>query len=394
MSSPDPFIPYGRQDIAPEDVDAVVEVLRSPWLTQGPNIGRFEDTLKAWCGVPHAVAVNSATSALHIACLALGLGPGDLAWTVPISFVASANCALYCGAEVDFVDVDPLTGNIDPAALEAKLAEADRAGRLPKLVIPVLYTGRPYDQARVAEICGRYGVKIIEDASHAIGAIGAGGETVGNCRWADICVFSFHPVKIVTTGEGGALTTRSDALAERLQDLRSHGITKDAGRMEQVDLGAWYYEQHSLGFNYRITDMQAALGASQMQRLAAFVERRNQLAERYDELLAPLPLTRPPLPGEDGSRSSWHLYPIHTGTADRRRAWFDGLRAKNLGVQVHYIPIHHQPYYRALGFAPGMFPGAERFYEGTLSIPMFAAMSDSEQDRVVAAIADVARETN
>lgn len=394
MPSSDTFIPYGRQDIAPEDVDAVAEVLRSEWLTQGPNVGAFEDALKESSGAAYAVAVNSATSALHIACLALDLGPGDLAWTVPISFVASANCIRYCGAEVDFVDVDRETGNIDPDALEAKLAEADRSGRLPNLIIPVLFTGRPYDQPRIAAICARHGVKIIEDASHAIGALGAGGEPVGNCRWADISVFSFHPVKIVTTGEGGAALTCNPELAQRLQDFRSHGVTRDPGRLHDPDVGSWYYEQHSLGFNYRMTDMQAALGTSQMKRLEAFVVQRNALAARYDELLARLPLARPPLVTGDGSRSSWHLYPIHVGTAERRRAWFDGLRARNIGVQVHYIPIHYQPYYRDLGFKPGTFPAAEHFYAGALSIPMFAAMTNAEQDRVVAAIGEVAHETN
>lgn len=387
-------IPYGRQDIASEDIDAVAEVLRSDWLTQGPAVGRFEDAIAAWCGAPFALAMNSATSALHVACLALGLGRGDLAWTVPISFVASANCILYCGAEVDFVDVDPIDGNIDPAALEAKLAEADRAGRLPKVLIPVLFTGRPYDQARIAELCGRYGVRIIEDASHAIGAIGAQGEVVGSCRWADVCVFSFHPVKIVTTGEGGVATARDEALARRMQDLRSHGITKAPDRLEQDDPGGWYYEQHDLGFNYRMTDMQAALGASQMRRLDAFVERRNALVLRYETLLASLPVERPPLVDTPGARSSWHLYPLHTGDLVRRRAFFDKLRARSIGVQVHYIPIHHQPYYRALGFEPGMFPGAERFYAGALSIPLFSAMTEAQQDRVVAAVAEVSREIN
>ncbi len=387
-------IPYGRQDIASEDVDAVIDVLRSDWLTQGPAIGRFEGAIASWCQVPFAVAMNSATSALHVACLALGVGPGDLGWTVPISFVASANCILYCGAEVDFVDVDPVDGNIDPAALEAKLAEADRAGRLPKVLIPVLFTGRPYDQARIAELCARYGVKIIEDASHAIGARGAGGEVVGSCRWADICVFSFHPVKIVTTAEGGVATTRDAELAQRLQDFRSHGITKAPERLEEQDPGAWYYEQHALGFNYRMTDMQAALGASQMRRLDEFVERRNALVLRYEELLARLPIERPPLVDTPGARSSWHLYPIHTGDLSRRRMYFDKLRARNIGVQVHYIPIHHQPYYRALGFRPGMFPGAERFYAGALSIPLFSAMTEDQQDRVVAAIGEVSREIN
>ncbi len=390
------MIPYGRQDISDEDVAAVVATLKSDWLTQGPAIPAFEQAVMAACDAPYAVAVNSATSALHIACLALGVGPGDTVWTVPISFVASSNCALYCGAGIDFVDVDPVTGNIDPAALEAKLIEAERSGALPKVLIPVLYTGRPHDQARVHALCVRYGVRIIEDASHAIGGRGEGGEPVGSCRWSDITIFSFHPVKIVTTAEGGMAMTRDPELATRLQDLRSHGITKDPARMVEPDAGGWYYEQHSLGLNYRITDLQATLGISQMQRLAPFIERRNQIADRYDALLAEFPLGRPPLERGTGAVSAWHLYVIQLDPANDgavRRAWFDGLRARGIGVQVHYIPIHYQPYYQQLGFRRGMFPAAERFYNGALSIPMFAAMTDAEQDRVVAAIGEVAGET-
>lgn len=391
------MIPYGRQDISDSDVEAVAAVLRSDFLTQGPVVPRFEAAVAQHAGVPYAVAMNSATSALHIACLALGVGQGDIVWTVPISFVASSNCALYCGASVDFVDVDSLTGNIDPAALEAKLIDADRDGKLPKVLIPVLLSGRPHDQARVAELCARYGVKIIEDASHAIGASGAGGETIGNCRWCDITVFSFHPVKIVTTAEGGMATTRDPELADRLQRLRSHGITKDPARLQEPDAGGWYYEQHDLGYNYRITDLQAALGVSQVERLEAFVARRNEIAERYDAVLADLPLTRPPLVTEPGALSAWHLYIIGLDPAAEgamRRAWFDGLRARGVGVQVHYIPIHHQPYYQSLGFRRGMFPAAERFYAGALSIPMYSAMTDAQQDQVVAAITEVARDAS
>ncbi|HKR25252.1 MAG TPA: UDP-4-amino-4,6-dideoxy-N-acetyl-beta-L-altrosamine transaminase [Allosphingosinicella sp.] len=395
MSNIDPVLPYGRQHVTDEDVAAVAEVLRSDWLTQGPQVEEFEAAIHAVCGAPYVVAVNSATSALHIACLALGVGPGDLVWTVPISFVASANCALYCGAEVDFVDVEADTANIDPEALAEKLSQAERTGRLPKVLIPVLFTGRPHDQPRVKALCDRYGVKIIEDASHAIGARGPGGEPVGSCRWSDITIFSFHPVKIVTTGEGGAAATRDPALAQRMAELRTHGITKERGRLDDPAAGGWYHEQQGLGFNYRLTDIQAALGTSQMTRLEQYVVRRNELAERYDALLAAMPLTRPPIPSGNGVRSAWHLYVIGLDPAEdgaMRRIWYDGLRARGIGVQVHYIPIHWQPYYRSLGFSRGMFPAAERFYEGALSIPMFAAMTRAEQDRVVAAIEDVARE--
>ena len=393
MSNSEAFLPYGRQDISDEDVAAVVDALKSDWLTQGPAIPAFEAAMMAASGAPYAVAVSNATAALHIACLALGVGEGDIVWTVPISFVASANCALYCGAGVDFVDVDPATGNIDPAALEAKLADAERVGALPKVLIPVLFTGRPHNQARIFDLCGRYGVRIIEDASHAIGARGQDGEPVGNCRWCDIAVFSFHPVKIITTAEGGMATTAHPELAQKLADFRSHGITKDPARMGEDDPGGWYYEQHRLGLNYRMTDLQAALGVSQMARLAPFLARRNALAERYDALLARLPLSRPSLVHEPGMVSSWHLYVIQLDPADggsKRRKWFDALRARDIGVQVHYIPIHYQPYYQALGFRRGMFPAAERFYDGALSIPMFAAMTDAQQDRVVAAIGEVA----
>ena len=388
-------IPYSRQQIEPEDVEAVSRVLLSSHLTQGGEIPRFEEAIASLHGAAHGIAVCNATAALHIACVALGVGPGDSVWTSPISFVASANCALYCGAEVDFVDVEADTANIDPEALAEKLSQAERTGRLPKVLIPVLFTGRPHDQPRVKALCDRYGVKIIEDASHAIGARGPGGEPVGSCRWSDITIFSFHPVKIVTTGEGGAAATRDPALAQRMAELRTHGITKERGRLDDPAAGGWYHEQQGLGFNYRLTDIQAALGTSQMTRLEAYVVRRNELAERYDALLAAMPLTRPPIPSGNGVRSAWHLYVIGLDPAEdgaMRRIWYDGLRARGIGVQVHYIPIHWQPYYRSLGFSRGMFPAAERFYEGALSIPMFAAMTRAEQDRVVAAIEDIARE--
>jgi UDP-4-amino-4,6-dideoxy-N-acetyl-beta-L-altrosamine transaminase len=383
------FIPYGRQSISENDIQAVVEVLRSDWLTQGPSVELFERTIAGYCGVSHAVAVNSATSALHIACLAAGLGPGDTLWTSPNTFVASANCALYCGARVDFVDIDPRTYNMSVDALQEKLTKAEDAGCLPKVVIPVHFAGQPCEMLRIAELASRYGFTVIEDASHAIGGKYLG-EPVGNCRYADMTVFSFHPVKIVTTGEGGVVTTNNRELHQRLVRLRSHGITRDPALMQGESHGDWYYQQVELGYNYRMTDMQAVLGASQMSRIDEFVTRRHALVNRYNRLLGGMPLV---LPWQDSAGySAYHLYVVRVAsdrTAISRRQAFAALRAANIGVNVHYIPVHTQPYYRQMGFAEGMFPQAEKYYSEALSLPMFPAMTDTQQDRVVAVLHDI-----
>jgi UDP-4-amino-4,6-dideoxy-N-acetyl-beta-L-altrosamine transaminase len=380
------MIPYGRQWIDEADVEAVVAILRSDWLTQGPAVGRLEAAFTRLCNVPHAVAVNSATSALHIACLAIGAGPGDVVWTVPNTFVASANCARLCGADVDFVDIDPGTYNISVPALEARLRAAKTAGRLPKAVIPVHFSGRAPDQQAIWSLAKDYGFCVIEDASHSVGAT-HGGEPVGSCRWSDIAVFSFHPVKIVTTAEGGLATTRDTALAERMARLRTHGITKDPALLSRPDEGAWYYEQIELGLNYRLTDMQAALGLSQLRRLGDFLRRRRELVARYDRLLADVPVTRPLIDLLD--ESAWHLYVIRIDpkrAGRTRRQVYDAMRAAGIGVQVHYIPVHLQPYYRALGFKPGHCPAAEHYSEEALSLPLYPALSDGDQDKVVDAL--------
>lgn len=377
------MIPYGRQDISDADVAAVVEVLRSDFLTQGPAVPRFEAAVAAATGAAHAVASNSATSSLHVACLALGLGPGDVLWTVPNTFVASANVAILCGADADFVDTTPDTYLMDPAALEAKLDAAAAGGRLPKIVMPVHFAGQSCDMARIGAACARHGVRVVEDASHAIGARWRG-RPVGDCAHSDVCVFSFHPVKIVTTAEGGCATTQDAELAARMAMLRSHGVTRDADRMRFESPGGWYYEQVDLGPNYRMTEMQAALGASQMTRLDAFVARRNALAARYDRLLADLPLVRP-AQGEE-SYSSYHLYPIQV--EDRARV-FAALRERGIGVNVHYIPVHTQPFWRDRGFAPGDFPNAEAYYDRAISIPLYAGLSEADQDAVVAALTEI-----
>lgn len=378
------MIPYGRQDISEDDIAAVVAVLRSDYLTQGPMVPAFERSVAEAVGAAHAVAVNSATSALHVACMALGLGPGDLLWTVPNTFVASANCALYCGASVDFVDIDPLTYVMSVPALEAKLAQARAAGRLPKVLVPVHLCGQSCDMAAIGALARAHGVRVIEDASHAIGARYQG-LPVGDCRFSDICVFSFHPVKIITTAEGGLATTQDAELAHAMELARSHGITRDATRMTQVPDGPWYYQQIALGYNYRMTELQAALGQSQMTRLGQIVARRQALAARYDTLLSNLAVTRPAQ--SPNTASSWHLYVIRVAAA-RHRAVFEGLRAGGISVNLHYIPVHTQPYYRAMGFAPGMFPNAEAYYSEAISIPLYYGLTEADQDRVVAVLAD------
>ena len=377
------MIPYGRQDITQADIDAVVAVLQSDFLTQGPQVPAFEQALAQKVGAKHAVAVNSATSALHIACLALDLGPGDWLWTSPITFVASANCALYCGAQVDFVDIDPRTYNLDPAALEAKLVEAEKAGRLPKIVVPVHLCGQPCDLEAIHALAQRYGFKVIEDASHAIGGRYKG-EYVGNCRYSDITVFSFHPVKIITTAEGGMATTNDDALAARMALLRSHGVTRDPALMTHAPDGPWYYQQVDLGFNYRMTELQAALGISQMQRLDGYVAKRHQIAQRYDALLADLPFVIP-WQHPDGY-SGLHLYVVRLRLDQIKathRQVFESLRQQGIGVNLHYIPVHTQPYYQAMGFKVGDFPQAERYYHEAISLPMFQSLTVAQQDEVV-----------
>ena len=377
------MIPYGRQDVTHADIDAVIEVLRSDYLTQGPMVPRFEQAVAHSCGAGHAIAVNSATSALHIACLAVGLGPGDWLWTSPITFVASANCALYCGAQVDFVDIDPRTSNICPRGLEAKLAEAGRAGRLPKVVVPVHFSGEPCDMEAIHALSVKYGFRVIEDASHAIGGKYRE-EPIGSCRHSDIAVFSFHPVKIITTAEGGMALTRNEALAQRMALLRSHGITRDPALMAGAPHGAWYYEQLDLGYNYRMTDLQAALGISQISRLDTYVARRHELAERYDSALADLPVTAPRR--DPDSRSALHLYVIRLqleSIGKSRCQIFDELREVGVGVNVHYIPVHLQPYYQKMGFARGDFPEAERYYGEAISLPMYPGLTDARQDEVI-----------
>lgn len=383
------MIPYGHQDITQADIDAVVQVMRSEYLTQGPAVPRFEQAVGERVRARHAVAVNSATSALHIACAALGLGPGDWLWTVPNTFVASANCGRYCGADVDFVDIDPVTWNLSVPRLEEKLRQAETAGRLPRIVVPVHFAGQPTDQEAIWDLAQRYGFKVLEDASHAVGAA-RNGEPIGSCRWSNITVFSFHPVKIVTSGEGGMALTNDAELAARLRMLRSHGITREPARFGPAPpaaRGAWYYEQQLLGFNYRITDIQAALGASQMERLASYVDRRNVLAGRYQRALHDLPLRLPSVRAEN--RSAFHLYVIRlnaAGLSRTHREVFDELRLQGIGVNLHYMPVHLQPYYRDRGFLPGQFPEAEAHGREAITLPLFAGLSEETQDEVVGCV--------
>lgn len=377
------MIPYGRQDISQQDIDAVVEVLQSDFLTQGPKVPAFEQSVMDACNAKYAVAVNSATSALHIACLALGLGEGDWLWTTPNTFVASANCGLYCGAQVDFVDIDPRTYNMSAKTLEQKLVIAQKEGSLPKIVIPVHFSGQPCDMAAIHALSQKYGFKIIEDASHAIGGKYKD-ESIGNCRYSDITVFSFHPVKIVTTAEGGVAVTNDTKLANQLNLLRSHGITREEGLMTKPGDGPWYYQQIELGYNYRMTDMQAALGVSQMQRLDEYVDKRHELAERYNELLKELPITLP-WQHED-SYSGLHLYVIrlHLDKISKTHLdVFNGMREAGILVNLHYIPVHLQPYYQEMGFNEGQFPEAEQYYKEAISLPMFPTMTEEQQNQVV-----------
>jgi UDP-4-amino-4,6-dideoxy-N-acetyl-beta-L-altrosamine transaminase len=380
------MIPYGRQDVTEEDIAAVATVLRSDFLTQGPAVSGFEAAVAEATGAREVVAVSSATAALHVAYLALGLGPGDRLWTSPNTFLATANAALYCGATVDFVDIDARSYCMSPDALAAKLEAAERDGTLPKIVAPVHFAGQAHALGAIKALGDRYGFRIVEDASHAIGA-SYRGRPVGDGRHSDICVFSFHPVKIVTTGEGGVCTTRDPELAVRMRELRSHGMTRDPARMEWASEGPWYYQQIALGLNYRITDIQAALGTSQMRRLAAYVDRRHERAARYGALLANEAVTTPWQDPE--GRSALHLYPIRLkrdAIGRTRREVFEAMRSSGIGVNVHYIPVHLQPFYRKLGFAEGQFPEAEAYYAEALTLPLYATLSEADQDTVVEAL--------
>lgn len=379
------MIPYGRQSISEEDIDAVVDVLRSDWLTQGPSVEAFEGLVAARVGAKHAVAVANGTAALHLAMLAAGVGPGETVWTSPITFVASANCALYVGASVDFVDIESDTALMDAEELERKLDASAAAGSLPKAIVAVHLGGQPCDMARIRTAAKRYGATVIEDAAHAIGG-SYGRSAVGACEFSDMTTFSFHPVKVVTTGEGGMITTNDDELAQRLRLARTHGVTRDPALMSREPDGPWYYEQIALGYNYRITDFQCALGISQMRRLDEFVARREELAARYDALLANLPVT--PLAQRPGRSSGWHLYVITVSpeAEHSRRKVFDSLREAGVGANVHYIPVHLQPYYLALGFEVGDFPRAEAYYGAAITLPLFPGMTNADQDVVVRAL--------
>lgn len=377
------MIPYGRQSISDADVKAVVDTLQSDFLTQGPAIPAFEEALAKYCKVPYAIAVNSATSALHIACLALDVKAGDRVWTSPISFVASANCALYCGAKVDFVDVEPDTGLMSVKALAAKLQQAAANNTLPKVLIPVHLAGHSCAMQQIATLCQPYGIRIIEDASHAIGGSYQQNK-IGSCQFSDITVFSFHPVKIITTAEGGAALTKDMALAARMQLLRSHGITRNPDDMTEVSHGPWYYQQIDLGLNYRMTDLQAALGLSQLKRLDIFVNQRIEAVSNYSALLQNLALD---LPQECSTgQSSWHLYIVRLYDENLRLSTFETLRAAGIGVNVHYIPIHTQPYYQKLGFQWGDFPQAEYFYSRIISLPLYADLTQKSQDYVASVL--------
>lgn len=377
------MIPYGKQNISQLDIDAVVEVLSSDWLTQGPRVNQFERAVATTFGAKYAIAANSATSCLHLACLALGLQKGQRLWTSPNTFVASANCGRYCGADVDFVDIDPHSFNLCPKKLAQKLHLAKKNNTLPSIVIAVHIAGQSCEMEAIYALSKQFGFRLIEDASHAIGGRYQG-QYIGNGRYSDVTIFSFHPVKIITTGEGGIALTQHADIAQRMEDLRSHGITRDPRALIDSEQGAWYYEQQSLGFNYRMTDLQAALGISQLSRLKQFITRRAYLANRYNQKLAHLPLTTPTIHGD--CDSAWHLYVIQLANPDCRRRVFDSLRANNIGVHVHYIPVHTQPYYRELGYDWGDFPVAENYYRAALTLPLYFDMTEQQQDTVIAAL--------
>lgn len=383
------MIPYGRQSISKADIDAVVDVLQSDFLTQGPAVPLFEQAVATKVCAKYGIAVSSATAALHIGCQALGLGPGDWLWTVPNTFVASANCGLYCGAKVDFVDMDPDTWNMSVSGLRKKLKIAQQTGHLPKVLVPVHFSGQATEQEAIWELAKEFGFRVLEDASHAIGG-SRNGEMVGSCRWSDITIFSFHPIKIITAGEGGMAMTNCPEIAERLTMLRTHGITRERDILQDKDPAPWHYEQHFLGCNYRMTDMQAALGLSQLQRIDDFIEKRNALARNYDQALACLPLRLPSV--ESANRSAFHLYVVRLKTRDiskSHRQVFDHLREAGIGVNLHYMPVHLQPYYRGLGFAGGQFPESEAHGKTAITLPLHTGLTEQDQGFVIRTLAEV-----
>jgi len=377
------MIPYGKQDINQEDIDAVIEVLKSDFITQGPRVPEFEQSLTDYTGAKYAIAANSATSALHLACLALDVGKGDIVWTSPVTFVASANCALYSGADVDFVDIDPKTYNMSPEKLEEKLVKAKLTGTLPKVVIPVHLCGQSCEMDRIKKLAEQYGFKIIEDASHAVGGKYKG-TPIGNCKYSDITIFSFHPVKIITTAEGGMAMTNDAGLAEKMMLYRSHGITRDPDRMTEESHGPWYYQQIELGYNYRLTDLQAALGTSQMKRIDQFIKIRNDLADRYDDLLSNQRLSIPKQHRD--CYSARHLYVITLHDQNMHKTVFEKMRSSGIGVNLHYIPVHLQPYYKKRGFNDGDFPISEDYYSRAISLPLYTKLTHAEQDQVINAL--------
>lgn len=374
------YIPYGRQDITDEDIAEVVKVLKGDWLTQGPAIEQFEKSLSNYCGVAFSIACSNGTAALHLACLALDIGPGDIVWTSPNTFTASANCARYCGADVDFVDICPDTYNMSTELLEKKLVHAKQQNKLPKLVIPVHFAGQPCDMESIHQLSKKYGFKIVEDACHAVGGEYQN-EKIGSCRYSDITVFSFHPVKIITTGEGGVCTTNDKILAEKMRLYQTHGITRNEDEMTTASEGNWYYQQKVLGYNYRITDIQCALGISQLKRINEYIEKREELVDFYNKALKTLSLILPTV--TKNTRSAWHLYVVKINPEYNRKEVFDNLRQAGIGVNVHYIPAHLHPYYRALGFTPGDFPNAEQYYSQAISLPLYPRLTTEEQQFVV-----------
>lgn len=374
------MIPYGRQDLDEDDIQAVEAVLRSDWLTQGPFVAQFEADIAKYCGAKYALAVSNATSALHVTMLALGLGPGKALWTSPNTFVASSNCALYCGASVDFVDINPHTYNMDVTCLEKKLEQAHKVGKLPDVVVPVHFSGQACDVKYINELSRHYGFNIVEDGAHAIGGKYLN-FPIGNSRFSDATIFSFHPVKIITTAEGGVVTTNNEMLYRKLLRLRNHGIVRDPADMQSQSEGAWYYQQIDLGFNYRMTDLQAALGSNQLKKLDRFVERRTQLVNQYHSLLKDLPLETPFC--SEQATPSWHLYVIKLKNPAYRKPLFNFLRENGIGVNVHYIPVHTQPFYRKMGFKKGDFPNAEHYYEHVISLPLHTRLTDEQQIQVV-----------